>query len=483
MKKNNFEKKDFFTLLFILFIALTLRLYKIDIPLADFHSWRQADTAAVARNFIKDGFDLLHPRYDDLSSIQSGIENPNGYRMVEFPFYNAFFAYIYKVFPITTLEITGRLVTIFFSLITIAIIYYLALKESQRITAFFAGLSYAILPFFVFFTRVILPDPVALALASIAIYFIYLFTNTKNKYFEALFFILSLVSFSLALLTKPTTIFYGLAIAYLFYRKYSFSFLKKISFYLYILISIIPFLLWRKYITNYPEGIPVSDWLITMVNTYQGRQVIFFRPAFFRWIFFERINNLILGGYLVFLFMLGIIAKPRKYLLHALLASALIYLLVFQGGNVQHEYYQIMILPAISLFIGLGVNFVVNNLKNLIHPALTYLVIFIVFGFSFLFSYYKVRDYYAYPTDLIQIARITQTLTKESDKIVTDRTGDTTLLYLMDRRGAPAVYLDPDKLKALGYKYLLTQNMEYLENLKESYEVVFENNSFGLLKL
>lgn len=245
----------------------------------------------------------------------------------------------------------------------------------------------------------------------------------------------------------------------------------------------IPFLLWRIYISNYPEGIPASGWLITNVNTYLGSQVIFFRPAFFRWIFFERINNLILGGYLTFLFILGVITKPKKYFFHILLVSALIYLLVFQGGNVQHEYYQIMIFPPLALFIGLGVNFIANNIKNFLHPVFTYLLIFVIFGFSFFFSFYKVKDYYAYPADLVQIAKITETLTKETDKIVTDRTGDTTLLYLMNRKGAPAVYMEPGELKKLGYNYLLTQNMQYLKELKESYQIIFENNSFGLVKL
>lgn len=483
MKKNSFEKNDFLILFFILLIGLVFRLYKINTPLADFHSWRQVDTAAVARNFVNYGFDLLHPRYDDLSSVQSGKENPQGYRLVEFPIYNAFFGYIYKIFPATSLEITGRLVTIFFSLITIAVIYYLALKESTRLTAFFACLAYAVLPFFVFFSRVVLPDPTALSFTFLAIYFFYFFAQTKNKYSEIIFFIMSSLSFAIGLLVKPTTVFYALIIIYLFQRKFSFAFVKKFSFYLYLLLIILPFLLWRQFIKNYPEGIPASDWLIAIVNTYQGKQNIFFRPAFFRWIFFERINNLILGGYLSFLFILGIIKKPKRYFFHILLSSALLYLLIFQGGNVQHEYYQIMILPPIALFIGLGMNYVVNNIKNYLFPPLTYFILIGLFALSFFFSYYRVKDYYNYPADLIQIAKITATLTKETDKIVTDRTGDTTLLYLMNRKGAPAVYKEPDELKQLGYSYLLTQNVDYLKKLKEKYQIVFENNNFGLVKL
>jgi len=43
-------------------LAFFLRTYRIENPLADWHSWRQADTSSVSRNFLKYGFDLLHPR-------------------------------------------------------------------------------------------------------------------------------------------------------------------------------------------------------------------------------------------------------------------------------------------------------------------------------------------------------------------------------------------------------------------------------------
>ena len=71
------KKPDFLILSIILIVAFTFRLYKINIPLADLHSWRQADTAAVSRNFVKNGIDLFHPIYDDLSNVQSGIDNLN----------------------------------------------------------------------------------------------------------------------------------------------------------------------------------------------------------------------------------------------------------------------------------------------------------------------------------------------------------------------------------------------------------------------
>lgn len=478
------RKIDIFILSIILIIAFIFRLYKINIPLADLHSWRQADTAAVARNFVRNGFDLLHPKYDDLSNVQSGIDNPQGYRMVEFPIYNAIFAYFYKLMPMLPLEIWGRLTTIIFSLIIIAVLYYLLLKENSRLSAIFGAFVYAVFPFFVFFSRVILPETPALAFSMMAIFFFYLNSNRKEKNFiSIIYYLLSIVSFALSLLIKPMLIFYLLPIIVLFYRKYKFNLIKKLGFYLYFVITLVPLIYWRFYIKNFPEGIPFSDWLITSTNTAQGLKSIFFRPSFFRWVFFERINNLILGGYLTVFMMLGIITKHKKHLLTSFVVSALAYIFVFQGGNLQHEYYQTLILPVLAMMIGVGIDFVFNNKKELIHPILMSIFIFFLIGFSFYFSYFKVIGYYQYSQELVQEANIINSLTLPEDKIVTDRTGDTTLLYLSDRRGAPAIFKEPIELKSLGYKYLITSSDTQIKRMGSDYEIVFENEKFTLFRL
>jgi len=482
MKLNIFSKKDFFILFFILTIAFIFRLYKINTPLADFHSWRQVDTAAVSRNYVKNGIDLFRPKYDDLSNVQSGIDNPQGYRMVEFPIYNAIIAFLYKSFGIFSMEIWGRLTTIIFSLIVISVVYFLLLNESNRLAAIFGSLTYAIFPFFVFFSRVILPETTALALTLLSILFLYI--NTKGKGFKTIsFYFLSSLLFAGALLIKPTIIFYSFPIFILFYRKYKLSLLKKFNFYLYFIIAFIPLIYWRIYIKNFPEGIPYSDWLFTSTNTAQGLKSILFRPSFFRWIFFERINNLILGGYLILFFVLGTIVKQKKYLLLSFVFSALAYIFVFQGGNLQHEYYQTLILPVFAMMTGLGVSFVFSHKKEFINPFFVSVLVFFLFVFSFYFSYFKVADYYLYSQELVQEANIINSLTDPKDLIVTDRTGDTTLLYLSDRRGAPSIFRDPVDLKKLGYKYLITSSDGEINIMKPDFEIIFQNEKFTLFKL
>ena len=182
-------------------------------------------------------------------------------------------------------------------------------------------------------------------------------------------------------------------------------------------------------------------------------------------------------------FIVGVASKYKKYFVHSILFSAIVFLCTFQGGNVQHEYYQTIILPALAMTTGFGIAQLVRNNQS-VNAFIAYPVIIIAFGLSFMFSYYKVRDWYNYAHDLPEIAKLIMTFTRPEDRIVTDRVGDTTLLYLADRKGAPATYKDIPVLKELGYSYFVTDKKDVTADLKEEgYVVLVENDQFSIIKL
>ena len=83
------------------------------------------------------------------------------------------------------------------------------------------------------------------------------------------------------------------------------------------------------------------------------------------------------------------------------------------------------------------------------------------------------------------MAKILDVFTQPTDKVITDRLGDTTLLYLADRRGAPMLYKTIEQLRADGYTYYMTDKKEIIADLKtkKQYPVLFENSQFALFKL
>ena len=110
------KKIEFFLLSVILLGAFIVRLYKVDNPIADWHSWRQADTAAVAKNFVKDGFNFLKPQIDNfVATNERGLANPERLFYVEPPFYQTIVFILYKIWGIH--EYLARFVSIFFSLV------------------------------------------------------------------------------------------------------------------------------------------------------------------------------------------------------------------------------------------------------------------------------------------------------------------------------------------------------------------------------
>ena len=106
---KNIKNIEYYFVSIILILAFFVRLYKINNPVADWHSFRQADTASVSRIYVEEGINLLFPKYHDLSSTQSRIFNPEGYRFVEFPVFNALHAILASNFQFLTLALEFRL--------------------------------------------------------------------------------------------------------------------------------------------------------------------------------------------------------------------------------------------------------------------------------------------------------------------------------------------------------------------------------------
>jgi hypothetical protein len=115
---------EYIILSILLLLGLLVRLYKINSPVADWHSWRQADTASVSRSFFEKGINFLYPTYQDISSIQTGIFNPNGYRMVELPIFNFVHVELYCLFGGLSFDSWGRMVSVVCSLISAVILFF-----------------------------------------------------------------------------------------------------------------------------------------------------------------------------------------------------------------------------------------------------------------------------------------------------------------------------------------------------------------------
>jgi hypothetical protein len=451
-------KNIHFWVLFLIFIgAFLLRLYRFDGPVADWHSWRQADTSAVSRNFVKNGFDILHPQFDDLSNVPSGIDNPRGLRFVEFPIYNLKQAVLYKYIGVLTLEQWGRMVSIFSSLLSMLFLYLIVGRHSNKKIGILSAFFYGFIPYNIYYGRTILPDPSMVATSLGGIYFFDLWikgiSKKKSNNKHHLFYVLSIIITSVALLLKPYAIFFTLPMIVLVFNKWGWGFLKKWQLWIYTFIVLMPLVLWRNWITQFPEGVPANQWLM-------NGNGIRFRPAFFRWIGYERIMKLISGYLGIIILTAGLINVPKlkewKFLV-SFLVSSVLYVTVFATGNVQHDYYQILIMPSLSIFFAIGSYYLYQFTYKKF--SLGKVILAISMLGMFYYSWSQVKDYFNINNPSIVIAgKAVDELTPKNAKVIANYTGDTSFLYQTNRQGWASFQNPLPEMIHKGADYLVLVN-------------------------
>ncbi|KKT42823.1 MAG: Glycosyl transferase family 39 [Microgenomates group bacterium GW2011_GWC1_44_37] len=465
-------------ILAVLVLALFLRLYKIDNPVADWHSFRQADTASVSRNFIEKGVNLLAPTYHDNSNIQSGKDNPNGYRMVEFPLYNLLHFSVYQLHPSWGVDKSGRLTSVFLSLISIFFAYLIGRKLSGFFVGFFAALFMAILPFNIYYSRVILPEP--LMIVSVLASYWYLIKMSESVGVKKRFFLLvSSVLLAIAVLVKPFALFFSLPHIAIVFRSWAKGEINTLDVILFSIFGGSPFIWWRNHIASFPEGIPASDWLLNSSG-------IRFRPAWFRWLFSERIGKLILGVYGTTFLMLGLIAKPKRegvsYWLWAI--GILLYFSTVAGGNVQHDYYQAITVPFICFLLAKGVALVLSLSRTTYSRLLTILMTIIIFISMVSISWYEVKGYYQINNwPIVEAGREVDQLTPKDAKVIAPYNGDTAFLYQTQRAGWPLGYDIEDKMAKGATYYVSVVYDDESRALEKKYTLIEKNDRFIIIKL
>ncbi len=455
-------------LVLIFLLGFLFRLYRINFPLADWHSWRQTDTAAVSYRFKKEGINLLKPKYFDISNIQSGKFNPEGYRMVEFPLFNFFHFLTDKIlrFLPLTFEGAGRLVSIFCSMSSGLFLYLLLKQITNKKIAFWSLFLFMFLPFNIFYSRVILPEPLLVCLSLSASYIFYQYLKKDNLLLLILFTFFTSASF----LVKPTAVFFYLPLVYLTVKEYKKDLKKYILPAFLSILAVAPFLLWRSWIKNYPEGIPAYTWLL-------NGDGIRFRPAFFRWIFAERLGKLILGYYGLFFLGLGLthVKKYRYPILFFL--SFILYITIFATGNVRHDYYQIIVVPSLVTVMAVGLaRYLISYYKALIA------VIFLIFTLAF--SFYEVKGFFNINNPaIVKAGKAVQEKVPEDALVIAPYNGDTAFLYQTKRRGWPIGFEIQDKIKKGADYYVSVNYDDEARDLISKYQVIEQTKDYVIINL
>ncbi len=475
---TKFLKKPIFWLLIILILALLVRLYDINRAVADWHAWRQADTAAVARLFYEDGFNPFKPRYFDMSVIsQAGTYNLNHYFFVEFPIYESLVYVSYVINRGVNVEL-ARLVSVIFSLGSVVFIYFIVSKFWTKTNALLSALLFAVLPFNIFYSRVVLPEPSLIFFCLGMFYFTYRWIFEDKLWL----FITSVCFTAAAFLTKPFALIYLLPLLYPYFQKERKIWPVPKRYFLWVIFSFLPFFAWRIWASKFPDSIPDYSWQF-------NRDGIRLKPAFWRWIIEDRLDREILSSVGVFFLGLGLIIKNKTnkdFTLYLLALTSLLYLIIVATGNVKHDYYQVEIIPAIVIFTSRGIYYMLTGLPSLVSRIFTLpLAVFLV-GLMLYLTWNEVKGLYQINNDTIVVAgeEADRILPKDA-KVAAPLDGDTSFLYYVNRPGFPHLYAPLDvMINQFGITDYVSVNYdEQTNDILNHYQVIEKTPKFVIVDL
>ena len=144
-------------LIVLISFMVAIRLPGINEPVSGWHAWRQADTAAIARNFAEEDMNILHPRVDWRGETAGQIES-------EFPIVSWASAALIRLGSPENAAL--RLPSIVTSVLGVLAVLALGSRWCGPRVGWIAALTYGLLPFGVYFGRVPMPEVTMLAASA-----------------------------------------------------------------------------------------------------------------------------------------------------------------------------------------------------------------------------------------------------------------------------------------------------------------------------
>ena len=170
----NLSYSRYYYFLAIFLIGLFLRLFMIESPFLDSHLERQTQVAIQALNFYKYDMNIFLPTLSIFGSLNSPA-------LFEFPLNAWLAALLYNIFGVD--ETIGRLISVFWSLLSIVFFYKLTREVLSGPNRIPATLFYSLSPLGIYFGRTFMSESLMLLCSIASIYYFFQWKK-KPLYFQ-----------------------------------------------------------------------------------------------------------------------------------------------------------------------------------------------------------------------------------------------------------------------------------------------------------
>lgn len=410
-------------------LAIALRVWSLNLPFIEPYNniSRQAIVASVAYNFYEHGFNFFYPEVNEKG------RGPYLYN-AEMPFYSYLMALLYRLAG-GPQEWAARLVSVFFSTITLLLVYLFARRLYGENFALVAFLFVALSPLGLAISRSIQPEATMVFASTGAIFLYYFYSVTR----QLRYFIGSALCLFLAIGTKFFNAYAFIPIFYIAWHRNGQRIFFEGKNYIYVLVACLPlvwyFFMWRA---GLEMDLPYLPYRY-LTPGFHAEDAL--TESFPLWPYFLKTTKVFLLHLLsplgAFLFFVGVFRKPRTFedrLLWVWLVSVVVVLIAGWKTVIQHPYYEVSLVPVCGFFVAKGFCAVAKRWQGIKKPF--FLVPLILLEIASLFYYY--RGLYVIPSErmaILEAAHAVESMTpKESLLLASYETGPVQLYYA-HRRG------------------------------------------------
>jgi 4-amino-4-deoxy-L-arabinose transferase-like glycosyltransferase len=468
----------------ICLLAVAARLIFINQAYVDHWSWRQSDVAAIARNFLQNGFRFGYPQID-------WAGNAPGYVGTEFPILPFIAAVCYRFAGVH--EWMGRIQAVILFAVSLPFFFLLVREIFGSPSAVWATFFYCFTPLNIFAGRSFMPDVPSLSFAIVGLYFFLRWI----QHGESWSFFVAAIAISLSLLIKITSIvivapLVYMAVAALSDRRNSRkgdlqiapavletaapcvgAWRTPLKFVLFAGIALLPSAIWYWHAHQIAQQFYPHHFF--------GAGGIRVESFVWYWHIAQQTLTSSLTPLLSLMALIGLLVAPRsKYsrFFHWWLVAMVLFIIVLGYGN-RHLWYQLPLVPIAAAFAGAACAFVGSKISSRV-IAVT-LSILLVSSFTTL-AFWCVQPLYQSSAAQLRDAGLElKRVTPPEALIVAADMGDPTIFYYAERKGWH--FLENDAIYN-GTPDDSEQAIENLERLRRrgATHFVFTKNTFWWLQ-
>ncbi len=426
-------------LLLIVATAILPRLPHIWAPIVGWHSWRQADTAAIARNFHVGGMNLLYPAVDWSGAGPGFVES-------EFPLFPFLVAGLYRLFGPDV--VWGRILAIVFATGAALYLARLCSRYLDRWAAAYAAAAFSLLPISSYIGVAFMPESLMLLASVAAVDHLDLWSTTgreRDRWASAAWL-------ALAIAVKLPELFLGVPIAYLMGRRLGWRMVATPAVWLYAAVALIPPALWYAHAHRLGEMTGLSFGIWEAGSDKWGNLDLLTSGSFYVKLLIGRLIERHLAYAGAALLAIGLILSRSRRDLGTFkwwIAGGALYLLVVAKGNSVHDYYQLPILAPMSLWIGVAIAQALRRAEAT-PMRIAGRILALAFAALCLARVPHFLGKEIAGASLVEHARIVRSVVPPETLVIVVDNGDPTFLYHIDRRGwhAGAATLTPEWIEA-----------------------------------